>query len=242
MLPAKSAAIHAAADRWGTNQSLVQHPRRSLGAAIYAFHVPILDTISIDQVQIAFTNDDLVDGSLDRNLHVDKVMLDGVIYQTESPTVFSNGTWLPIDGIQPGYRRSEVLHTNGYLQYATGPGSLVEIYAAGTTGQENMSLVVDNSIANDWTAVGGDAHASRFLKFAYRAAELVRPDQVQVWFTNDVYAPPIDYDLRVDRIVMMVSRMRRKRIQPIRRVHMCQAMGGTTGFLGTGVAKLERLF
>lgn len=166
----------------------------------FTFHSP--ESINIDQFRIAFTNDDLVNGTLDRNLYVDKIMLDGVVYQTESPTVFSTGTWLPTDGIQPGYRRSEVLHADGYFQYATGLGSLVEIYAAGTSGQENMSLVIEGSTANDWTAVGGAANGRQFSRFAYRAAELVTANQVQVWFINDVYAPPIDYDLRVDRLVI----------------------------------------
>lgn len=167
---------------------------------IFTFHSP--ETISVDQVRIAFTNDGLVNGVLDRNLHVDKIMLDGIVYQTESPRVFSTGTWLPSDGIQPGYRRSEVLHTDGYFQFATGPGSLVEIYAAGTTGQENMSLVIAGSTANAWNAVGGDANGRQFSRFAFRAADLVTANQVQVGFTNDVYDPPIDYDLRVDRIVI----------------------------------------
>ncbi len=35
-----------------------------------------------------------------------------------------------------GFRRSEVLHGNGYFQFASGQGSLIEIYAAGTTGLE----------------------------------------------------------------------------------------------------------
>ena len=166
----------------------------------FTLHWP--ETINVDQVRIAFINDALVGGTVDRNLHIDKIMLDGVVYQTESPTVFSTGTWLPIDGIQPGYRRSEVLHGDGYFQYATGPGSLIEIYAAGTTGLENMSLVINQATANDWIAVGGDANARQFSRFAFRAPDSVVASQVQVWFTNDVYNPPIDYDLRIDRIVI----------------------------------------
>ena len=166
------------------------------------FTVQWPETISVDRIRLAFINDALVDGSIDRNLHIDKIILDGVVYQTELPTVYSTGTWLPEDGIQPGYRRSEVLHDDGYFQYATGPGSLIEIYAAGATGLENMSLVIRQAVANDWLAVGGDANARQFARFAYRAPELVAASQVQVWFTNDVYNPPIDYDLRIDRIVI----------------------------------------
>ncbi len=129
-------------------------------------------------------------------------MLDGVVYQTESPTVFSTGTYLPADGIQPGYRQSEALHANGYFQFATGPGSLVEIYAAGLTGFENVSLLVSGATANEWLAIGGDANARQFTRLAYRAPQTVAASQVQVWFTNDFYNPPIDYDLLVDCVVI----------------------------------------
>ncbi|MCC6511936.1 MAG: PQQ-dependent sugar dehydrogenase, partial [Pirellulaceae bacterium] len=159
-------------------------------------------TLTADRIRIAFTNDALVNGTQDRNLHVDKIILDGVVHQTESPTVFSTGTWLPADGIQPGYRLSQTLHGNGYFQYATGPGSLVEIYAAGKTGLENMSLVINQATANEWKAIGGDALAAQYGRFAYRAPVRVTADQVQLWFTNDVYEPPVDYDLRIDRIVI----------------------------------------
>ena len=79
------------------------------------------DGITPDQVRVVFTNDqyDPANG-IDRNLRVDYVSLDGVIYETESPDVYSTGSWLPEDGIVPGFRQSEILHTNGYFQYAAG--------------------------------------------------------------------------------------------------------------------------
>ena len=52
------------------------------------------DGINADQVRVVFTND-LYDppNGIDRNLRVDKITIDGVAYETESPEVFSTGTW-----------------------------------------------------------------------------------------------------------------------------------------------------
>ena len=87
------------------------------------------DVISANDVRIAFTND-LYDpqANIDRNVRIDAILLDGVRFETEASNVFSTGTWLPADGVTPGFRQNEFLHTNGYFQYAgglSGPGSVV---------------------------------------------------------------------------------------------------------------------
>ncbi|KAA1258536.1 Inner spore coat protein H [Rubripirellula obstinata] len=78
-----------------------------------------LDGINADQIRVVFTND-LYDpaNDIDRNLIVDRITVDGLVYETEAPEVFSTGTWLSADGIVPGFRQSETLHTNGYFQFA----------------------------------------------------------------------------------------------------------------------------
>lgn len=78
-----------------------------------------VDGVDADQVRVVFTNDLYQpEIGIDRNLRVDKITIDGVIYETEDPEVYSTGTWLPEDGVVPGYRQSRTLHTNGYFQYA----------------------------------------------------------------------------------------------------------------------------
>ncbi|WP_146415271.1 DUF4347 domain-containing protein [Crateriforma conspicua] len=75
--------------------------------------------IDADQVRVVFTNDLYEpENGIDRNLIVDRITIDSTVYETESPEVFSTGTWLPADGIVPGYRQSETLHSDGYFQYA----------------------------------------------------------------------------------------------------------------------------
>ncbi|EMB18655.1 DUF4347 domain-containing protein [Rhodopirellula europaea] len=78
-----------------------------------------LDGVNASQIRVAFTNDlyDETNG-IDRNLIVDNITVDGVIYEAEAPEVYSTGTWKEEDGIVPGFRESEFLHTNGYFQFA----------------------------------------------------------------------------------------------------------------------------
>ena len=71
--------------------------------------------VTIDQIRVQFTNAVWIPPDVDRNLRVDHVVLDGVVYETEDPSVYSTGTWKPNDGIVPGFRQSEWLHANGYF-------------------------------------------------------------------------------------------------------------------------------
>lgn len=74
--------------------------------------------VANDKIKIYYTNDDKNLGISGRNLRVDKVVVDGKIYQTESSTVYSTGTWLSASGIcKPRYSQSEWLHCNGYFLY-----------------------------------------------------------------------------------------------------------------------------
>ena len=77
------------------------------------------EKITADQIRIEFVND-LWDPAknIDRNVRVDAIVVDGIRYETESPLVFSTGTWKAEDGVTPGFREDEFLNTDGYFQYA----------------------------------------------------------------------------------------------------------------------------
>lgn len=158
--------------------------------------------INPDRIRVAFTNDLFAEGDVDRNLVIDRLVVDAITYQTEASTVFSTGTWLPEDGIQSGFRESETLHTDGYFQYAVNSGSVIQILAAGQVGPEAMSLLIDGREVFHWDNVGGKAANADYNEFIYRASGTVRAEQIQVAFTNDLYAPPIDYNLRVDKLIV----------------------------------------
>ncbi|MGB7329593.1 MAG: DUF4347 domain-containing protein, partial [Rubripirellula sp.] len=157
--------------------------------------------VSIDDVRILFTNDLYDDAAgIDRNLRVDSVQIDGTTFQTESPTVFSNGTWLPADGVTPGFRQSEFLHTDGYFQFAepnAGDGSLIQVRAAGSTGDETVQLEIDGIVVQSWDNIGTSAS-----NFSFQSDQVVTADQVRVSFSNDLYDPDngIDRNLTVDLV------------------------------------------
>ncbi|MEZ6092693.1 MAG: PQQ-dependent sugar dehydrogenase [Pirellulaceae bacterium] len=79
------------------------------------FEVELPYPVSIDQIRIAFTND-----SVDRDLRIDKVVLNGETYEAEADNVFSSGTWTG-QSIEPGYHCTEWLHTNGEFVFSSQP-------------------------------------------------------------------------------------------------------------------------
>ena len=166
----------------------------------YNYQTP--QTITADQVRVAFTNDLFDPGVYDRNLRVDAVVIDGVRFESEDPSVFSTGTWKPEDGVVPGFRESEFLHSIGYFQYSAGSTALhqIMILAAGTTNDENMQLLIDGQVVRQWNGVGGDANARVFESYTYDSSTPISPDQVRVRFTNDFFQPPIDRNLKIDLI------------------------------------------
>ncbi|MFK8112100.1 MAG: DUF4347 domain-containing protein, partial [Rubripirellula sp.] len=75
--------------------------------------------IKADQIRVLFTNDQYApEQGIDRNLVVDRVVIDGVTYESESDSTFSTGTWTG-GAIEPGNHQSETLHSNGYFQYTS---------------------------------------------------------------------------------------------------------------------------
>lgn len=152
------------------------------------------------QVRLAFTNDlyDPVNG-IDRNVRVDAIVIDGARHETESPLVYSTGTWKPADGIVPGFRQSEYLHGNGYFQYPASSGggeTLIQIRAAGDEGGERMELQIDG------LTVAGFTVTTSFANYEFTAPAAVTAGRVRIAFVNDLWDPAsgIDRNLNVDRI------------------------------------------
>lgn len=162
--------------------------------------------IAADRVRVVFSNDQyLPEQGIDRNLVVDSVTIDGTVFQTEDPSVFSTGTWQ--DGvITPGFKESETLHANGYFQYASsdtgGDGSTISIFAAGNENSEQMELWIGGERVQAWSDIGGNASDRQFVRFDFNAASVVNIDDVQIRFTNDLFVNDgeVDRNLRIDRI------------------------------------------
>ena len=74
---------------------------------------------SADDVRVEFLNDtyDPANG-VDFNVAIDRIELDGIVFETEAPSVFSTGTYVDSLGdIVPGFWQNEILHSTGYFQF-----------------------------------------------------------------------------------------------------------------------------
>lgn len=82
--------------------------------------------------------------------------------------------------------------------------STVQIYAAGSTGQEALNLRVDNQVVASFSDIGGDASAREFVELEFQTDQTINGGQVSVEFINDLFDPSrgIDRDLFIDRIVI----------------------------------------
>lgn len=147
------------------------------------------NAVTADQVRIEFTNnfeDSAIE--IDNQLYVDYIEIDGVRFETEDPRVYSTGTWLEADGIQPGFRQRQTLHAEGYFQYAEPtPGGgdirlLTSVYSVSESGRYMAVQVVRENGSTgavsveydtiDSTALAGEDYESRSGMVSWRDAEL----------------------------------------------------------------------
>lgn len=157
-----------------------------------------------DDVRVVFTND-LYQPSqgIDRNLVVDSITVNGVTVESENANTFGTGTWREEDGVAPGFRRSEWIHSNGYFQYAApSTSSSISVYAAGAENTETIELWIDGQRAQTWQNIGGDIDTGDFVKLDFEADTTVDISQIQIRFTNDLYQNngAIDRNVRIDRV------------------------------------------
>lgn len=159
--------------------------------------------VSIDQIRVSFNNNGVASGGGDRNLTVDKLTLDGQVFETEAPSVFSVGTAVFGVGCTSGFIQSETLWCNGYFEYSQPSGSVIEIFAAGETGEEQVDLSIDGTIVASFENVGGDPFARNFQALSYTHTGNVSIDQIRVEFNNNgVAAGGGDINLWVDKLVL----------------------------------------
>jgi len=173
--------------------------------------------VSINDIQLALTQV----GSNDSDLRIDKIILDGVTYQTEAPSTYSTGTWTRKTGIKPGYYQSEWLHSRGYFHFmhnssdpvpASSPapepepdpisssdGSTIQVIAAGSANDEQMTLRIGQDNVKTWNNVGGDARRGQFRTFSYQHDQSVNIDDIQLALTQ---VGSNDSDLRIDKIIL----------------------------------------
>ena len=167
-------------------------------------------TVSPNDVRVSFLNDSFDPVTqTGRDLAIDRIEIDGVIFETEDPSVFSTGSYSDA-GLVPGFLETEILQTNGYFQYGEPvepDPSLVKIRAAGSTGNEIITLEISGTVVAtyDLAVLGGqagDLESGNFLELTYQSDGPVDAADVRINFVNDVYDPAngIDYNVAIDNI------------------------------------------
>lgn len=78
------------------------------------------NTVVPRQIRLTFNNDDFVAGSVDRNLKVDRLVIDGISNSTRHPSVLSSG-WLVNNNCEvTGHFETDLLHCRGFFQFSGG--------------------------------------------------------------------------------------------------------------------------
>ena len=160
-------------------------------------------TITADDVRIEFLNDffDANTGT-DSNLVVDAIVVDGIRFETEAPSVFSTGTFLDADGIQPGFRQSETLHANGFFQFGGGSGggggSDISVRARGSEGGEQFNLILGGQVVQTFTT------GTSFQTFNFTSDFNVALSDISIEFFGDQVdlANGIDTNLDVNFVTI----------------------------------------
>ena len=164
--------------------------------------------ITASEVRLEFTNDLYrPEDGFDRNIVIDRIVVDGVTYETESPSTFSTGVWKDGGVTDPGFLQTETLNINGSFFYsndgASGPaastGTTLRIEAFGATGDEQLQVRINGEVVETfYVTTTSDS-------YFFVSDENISVDQVQVEFTNDVYNPSagIDRNLIVEQIQLI---------------------------------------
>lgn len=87
-------------------------------------------------------------------------------------------------------------HAVSAQELASASGSLIKIYAAGTSSPTIHLKIKDSKVAT-FTNVRGNTDERQFEEFQYQANESIQASQVKIQFTNDI-GP--SRDVRIDKI------------------------------------------
>ena len=153
------------------------------------------EVLTPGRIGVAFGNDfyDPNTGE-DRNLLVDKIVVDGVSIETEDPSTHSTGIWR--QGLTgPGNFETELFNINAIFTYAdpVGQADRVEFVAAGTTGEEIVELVIDDQVVSTFNfRAAGVAET-----FSFDAVGDVSLEDIEIRFVNDFFDPATGLDRNV---------------------------------------------
>ena len=148
-------------------------------------------TVTPGNIGIRFSND-AFDPSigLDRDLIVDRIVVDGVNVEAENPSTFSTGVFRNGGVTGPGFLTTELLNINGTLTFSDPvnvTGNRVEFDALGTTGDEILQLSIDGQVVETFGFFAGPGVTQTFT-FDSDDPNLSLGD-IRIEFVNDFFDP-----------------------------------------------------
>lgn len=163
-------------------------------SSLRTFTYETSEAISVEQVRVAFTNDLYQpENNFDRNLTIDKIEIDGEVFESEDQATFSTGSWRPIEGVVPGFGRGDTLHTDGYFQYggSVDDDTLLfggDIWNLGDSSSDPSSAVYVDQANDDLIISGGSETV------VWRSANLAAGQSYRLELTAGLFsdgdAPP----------------------------------------------------
>lgn len=176
------------------------------------FRYDLNGDISPERIRVAFTNDKVFQNqfgnTVDRNLKVNSVSIDGEIYRGVDSDVFSTGTWTSADGIQPGFGRGDTLHGNGYFEFAERDDQQSTLITVDTTAVSSPGRTVDTvyfdlqidgvTVQEYAISVQRTGNADKIVTFD--APPGVTADRVRIVHRLDIFSDNFDRNLRVNSI------------------------------------------
>ncbi len=78
-------------------------------------------------------------------------------------------------------------------------GSFIEIFAAGETGLESMTLMIKDNPVFIFDSIGGNLQDGDFQLLTYQARKKINPEMVKTWFAN---YNEVNSQIRIDKIII----------------------------------------
>ncbi len=84
------------------------------------------------------------------------------------------------------------------------PGTTIDVYLAGSSGEETAELLIDDQVEATFTGVGTGYNTGQFIQFTYQHSTALTANQIKIRLVNGGLASDgtTDMNLRVDKIVL----------------------------------------
>ena len=160
------------------------------------------------QRELVFTNDESGGGE-DRNVRIDKMIVDTDVFEAESPNNLAIGSWSPSTGCGASYAMSEWLHCpNASMTFNAVPSTGVQqniltLKAAGTSVNgvfPTIEVLVKGASVGIFEDIRGNATTGVYVDKQFFVSTPFLKSDVVLKFTNDISSGSEDRNVRINSI------------------------------------------